>query len=126
MDPQRLSAHPKDVLGRYGEGLAVAHLTGLGYCILARNWRCDRGEIDIVARDGGVLVFCEVKTRSGTAYGAPVEAVDRRKLGRLRVLAARWLSEVRPEPGETRFDVVSVLRPPGAPITLEHLRGLLP
>ena len=68
--------HPKDALGRYGEDLAAEHLRRQGLTVLARNWRCARGELDIVARDGSALVICEVKTRRGTGYGHPVEAVE--------------------------------------------------
>ena len=64
----------KDVLGRLGEEAAARHLAGLGWTIIDRNWRCPEGELDIVARDGANLVVCEVKTRSGLVYGAPVEA----------------------------------------------------
>ena len=67
-------------LGDYGERLACRYLAGRGFTILDRNWRCARGELDIVARDGDALVVCEVKTRSDEGFGAPFEAVTRRKL----------------------------------------------
>ena len=79
----------KDALGRYGEDLAVAHLERQGMTILARNWRCELGEVDVIARDGARLVVCEVKTRSSERYGSPVEAVGPRKVRRLRQLALR-------------------------------------
>ena len=72
----------KDALGRYGEDVAARHLIEQGIVVLERNWRCDAGEIDIVGRDGQVLVICEVKTRRGTGYGTPIEAVTPRKLAR--------------------------------------------
>ncbi len=65
----------KDAVGQYGERVAAQHLIDSGLEILDRNWRCRDGELDIVARDGDVIVFCEVKTRSSTAYGDPAEAV---------------------------------------------------
>ncbi len=81
-----------------------------GFEVLARNWRCREGELDLVVSRGPQLVFCEVKTRSSLAYGAPVEAVTRAKQLRLRRLATRWLQEQRPAPGcDVRFDVASVL-----------------
>ncbi len=80
-----------------------------GYAVVARNWRCRQGELDLVARRGRVVVFCEVKTRSSTAFGAPVEAVTRTKQARLRVLAARWLEDSDVVAREIRFDVASVL-----------------
>ena len=78
----------KDGLGRYGEDVAARHLVEQGIIVLDRNWRCELGEIDIVGRDGDVLVVCEVKTRSGTSFGTPLEAVTRTKAARLRRLAA--------------------------------------
>ena len=80
-----------------------------GYSVVDRNWRCRQGELDLVARRGRVVVFCEVKTRSSTAFGAPVEAVTGTKQARLRVLAARWLEDSTVVAREIRFDVASVL-----------------
>jgi putative endonuclease len=112
-------------LGRYGEDVAVRHLHDQGLVILERNWRRRAGEIDIVARHGDVLVFCEVKTRRSDRFGSPVEAVTPRKLARMRVLAAAWLAERRPPyAADLRFDVVSVLRPPSGPARVEHLQGV--
>jgi len=113
----------KDLLGRYGEDLAVDHLTGAGMVVLARNWRCAAGELDIVARDGSTLVFCEVKTRSSVAFGTPLEAVVPAKARRIRRLAAAWLNEADRGWPDLRFDVVSVLRLRGGQPTVEHLRG---
>jgi putative endonuclease len=115
----------KDVLGRLGEDLAARHVVGAGFLILARNWRCEVGEIDIVARDGGTLVIVEVKTRTSTAYGSPAEAITPRKADKLRELALAWLSS-HPGRGEgVRFDVISVVVPKNAATQLEHLRGVL-
>lgn len=115
--------HPKDALGRYGEDLAAEHLRGQGLTVLARNWRCARGELDIVARDGSALVVCEVKTRRGTGYGHPVEAVGPRKLRRLRELALRWLDEQQVHAPEIRIDVIGVLQPLSGPAVIHHIRG---
>ena len=114
----------KSAIGRFGEELAARHLEGAGLEILSRNWRCAEGEIDIVAADGDTLVICEVKTRSGTGFGEPSEAVGRRKAAKVRVLACRWLLEHRP-PGsaEIRFDVVSVVRRRGEAPSLTHLQA---
>lgn len=96
-------------LGRSGEDLAARLYLRDGYDIVARNFRCGQGEIDIIAADQGTLVFCEVKTRSTDFFGDPMEAVNRAKQARLRRLAAVWLSE-NPAPGMSlRFDVVSVV-----------------
>jgi putative endonuclease len=111
-------------LGQDGEELAAQHLAAQGMEVLARNWRCREGELDIVARDGDAIVFCEVKTRSGVAFGEPSEAVGRVKARRIHVLACRWLAEHRPDgASELRFDVVSVVRRRGFAPELEHLRG---
>jgi|SRR6476659_7332679 len=96
-------------LGVRGEDAAAEWYVAHGYEIAARNWRCREGELDLVLRRGRRLVFCEVKTRSSTAFGAPAEAVTRAKQTRLRHLAARWIDESGIRPVEIRFDVVSVL-----------------
>lgn len=117
---------PRAVLGRAGEDLAAAHLLGQGYEVLERNWRCPRGELDLIARDrDGTLVFCEVKTRSSDRFGAPSEAVGRVKGQRLRLLALSWVCDRRPAPADIRFDVISIVAAPGAAPVLEHLHGVL-
>jgi putative endonuclease len=114
----------KDALGRYGEDVAARHLVDDGFEVLERNWRCDQGEIDIVARDGGVLVICEVKTRSSVRHGSPFEAINERKLHRLERLGLRWMREHGVRPKGMRVDIVSVLRPPTGRQIVEHVRGL--
>lgn len=115
----------KDAVGRYGEDVAARHLTDRGLTVLARNWRCPAGEIDIVAHDGDVLVICEVKTRSSTVYGLPAEAITARKAAKLRELALHWLVEHPGHGCDVRFDVVSVLRSAAGPAQVEHLQGCL-
>jgi putative endonuclease len=110
-------------VGSYGERLAVAHLVEQGMVVLARNWRCRAGEVDIIARDGPAIVFCEVKTRRGFWFGTPVEAIGWDKAGRLRRLAAEWLATTGVHAPEVRFDVVSVLPQPRGAARVEHLRG---
>jgi putative endonuclease len=121
-------------LGRYGEEVAAEHLRAAGLTIVARNWRCREGEVDIVALDGDVLVMCEVKTRRGVGFGTPLDAVTPAKAARLRRLALRWLADQRAGANavgteefarytEVRFDVVSVLRPLCGATSVEHLRG---
>lgn len=115
----------KDAIGQYGERVAVAHLVGAGLAILELNWRCDIGEIDIVARDGDALVICEVKTRSSTAFGDPLEAVTAPKAARLRRLGARWLAERDVHPAEVRIDIIGVLRSDRGAAQVEHVRGVV-
>jgi putative endonuclease len=110
-------------LGSLGERIAVTYLTDAGLLVLDRNWRCREGELDVVARDGAALVFCEVKTRRGTGYGHPVEAVTRAKQRRLRTLAQRWLAAHDEHAPELRFDVVGILVRPSRPALVTHLRA---
>lgn len=111
-------------LGTYGEGLAERHLRAIGMVVLERNWRCEIGEVDLVLREGDVLVVCEVKTRSSDAYGSPHEAITEVKAARLRRLAARWVSEHAVRPREVRIDLVAVLRPRRGASSIEHVRGI--
>jgi putative endonuclease len=78
--------------------------------VVARNWRCRDGELDLILRQGRVFVFCEVKSRTTEAFGIPAEAVTRQKRARIRRLAARWLEEAAPmRAREIRFDVAAIL-----------------
>lgn len=113
----------KDAVGRFGEDVAAAHLTAGGFRVLARNWRCADGELDIIGVEDGVLVVVEVKTRSTAVFGRPVEAVRPAKAARIRRLAMRWLSQNDRYWPQVRFDVVGVLRDPSGPPAIEHLRG---
>lgn len=125
----------KDVLGRRGEDLAAAWAEAQGWVILARNWRGERGELDLVARDGDTVVVVEVKTRRSMSMGGPVAAVTPRKVRRLRVLTGEWLGrahaadEAVPDglglTGVTgvRIDVIGVVWPDGAPPSILHVPG---
>ena len=115
---------PRRALGRYGERLAARYLLDRGLAVVDRNWRCSHGEIDLVARDGDCLVFCEVKTRRSQRFGAPVEAVDRRKAARLRRLAAAWLQDHDEHPARIRIDVIGILRPAEGRAVVRHLKGV--
>jgi len=116
--------HAKDLLGRQGEQLAVDFLTEAGLAVLARNWRCADGEIDIVALDGRTLVVCEVKTRSGVRFGSPLEAVTGLKARRLRRLAVRWVRAHGLVFDQIRIDVIGVLRAATGEFSVEHVRGV--
>lgn len=95
--------------GVAGEDVAAAWYTSQGYEVLARNWRCRTGELDLVLRRGAEVVFCEVKSRATAAFGAPQEAVTHDKRQRIRYLAARWIEESRIRPAQIRFDVAAIL-----------------
>jgi putative endonuclease len=114
----------KDVLGQRGERLAEDFLASAGLVILDRNWRCPQGEIDLVAREGDELVFVEVKTRTTTAFGHPLEAITAVKLARLRRLAAAWCAEHEARARSIRLDAVAVLAPPSGNPVIEHLRRI--
>ena len=111
-------------LGAYGEAFAARQLTAQGMVVLDRNWRCEAGEIDLVLRDGRVLVVCEVKTRTSTAYGDPLEVVTAVKAARLRRLAARWVEGHAVHPPEIRIDLVGVIVPRRGAPSAEHVRGV--
>lgn len=115
----------KDAVGRYGEDLAVRHLEGKGWRIVERNWRGAAGELDIVAMDGTTLVVVEVKTRSGTGFGYPAEAVTLTKLTRLRRLAGQWLTDHDARVASVRIDVVGVVLPREGAAEVEHLVGVV-
>lgn len=110
-------------LGAWGEQLATRHLIGEGMVVLDRNWRGDGGELDLVLRDGNTLVVCEVKTRSSTGWGQPLEAVGREKAGRLRRLAGQWMASHAVRATDVRIDLVGILRTPHGPV-VEHVRAV--
>ena len=91
----------------------MGHYTRQGYRLLARNWTCSLGELDLVLVRGDLVVFCEVKARSGDAFGGPHEAVTWKKQRKLRALAAAFLAASHANPDGVRFDVASVTLGPG-------------
>ncbi|MFI6374567.1 YraN family protein [Streptomyces sp. NPDC050546] len=122
-----MNAHrARSAMGKYGESLAARQLTEAGLTVVERNWRSGRtGEIDIVARDGDVLVVCEVKTRREGPFEHPMAAVTPQKAERLRDLAERWIqSHGGAPPGGVRIDVVGVLLPYRGAAVVEHVRGV--
>lgn len=102
--------------GLEGEQLAVRHLRRLGYSIICRNYRSPLGEIDIVARHRGVLVFVEVKSRSTEAFGSPKLAVTPAKQRKLSQVAWHYLQQHNLTEASARFDVVTISRSKGAPL----------
>jgi putative endonuclease len=114
--------HRPHALGRRGEDLAVRYLQQAGLVVLDRNWRCRDGELDLILTDGTRLVVCEVKTRAGTGFGLPAEAVDDTKARRIRRVTHIWLSHHRIPWCDLRFDILSITWPPGGPPRIEHLK----
>jgi putative endonuclease len=97
-------------LGADGEEVTARWYLERGYTVLARNWRCREGELDLVLALDRTVVFCEVKTRTTDRYGSPFAAVGPAKQLRLRRLAARWLRQEAPfRPDAVRFDVAGVV-----------------
>ena len=118
------TAAQRTATGQYGEASAARWLSQGGMVLLDRNWRCELGEIDLVLRDGDVLVVCEVKTRSSAAFGSPFEAVTPAKLSRLRRLGARWVAERGVRVPEIRIDLVGVRLDLGGDDRFDHVRGV--
>ncbi len=114
----------KDEVGRHGERVVTRRLEEQGWEVLARNWRCEHGEIDIVAVDGSDLVAVEVKTRRTATFGVPQEAVTPAKLSRLRRLVGLWLASQDRRFYGVRIDVCAVTLPASGPALVEHLRGV--
>ena len=108
----------KQLLGAWGEVQAVDHLRKKGYAILACNYRCRLGEIDIIARRRGIIAFVEVKRRSSTAYGQPAEAVNLQKQARIAQAAALYMQENELDDANIRFDIIEIL-----PGEIRHIEG---
>lgn len=109
------------IFGQTGEELAAAFLRRKGYKILVRNYRQKCGEIDIIATDGGTLVFVEVKTRKNTAFGSPFEAVTEKKQRQIGRVAQDYLGRNDLFNVPARFDVVSILVQGEQSPVIEHL-----
>jgi putative endonuclease len=107
-------------LGRRGEALAARYLRRKGLYVVVRNWRCPDGELDLVLRRSGLLVVCEVKTRTSTNYGTPAESVTDDKAARIRRLARRWQLSNDLHHLPVRFDIVSILWRPGHVPVVTH------
>jgi putative endonuclease len=113
-------------LGAFGEQLAVEHLTGLGLAILARNWRCRYGELDVIAADTAsrTAVFVEVKTRTGDGFGGVAQAVTPQKVRRLRRLTSLWLAGQNAGWAGIRIDVIGVRVGRCRTPEITHLQGV--
>lgn len=112
---------PQESLARRGESLARRHLKKKGYRILARNYACPIGELDLIALDGKTLVFVEVKTLRDDRRIQPADSVHAAKQARIRKTARFYLSAKRADDVPARFDVVAVTLPDDGPPHIEHL-----
>lgn len=111
---RKLASARTATTGRAGERLAVRALKRAGYRVLARNWRTRGGEIDIIAEQNGTIVFVEVKTRCSDSFAQPELAVDSRKRRKIARAAWRFLERNSATERDCRFDIVSIVRKPGA------------
>lgn len=114
----------KDDVGRAGEVLAGQWLQDQGWVILATNWRCRHGEIDIIGTREQELVFFEVKTRRSVRFGYPTEAVSAAKIARMRRLAGIWLTENPGQRGRIRLDVIGILTTGDKPLEIDHVEAV--
>ena len=103
---------PSDLLGRWGEGVAAEYLRKKHYTLVAANYRCRFGEIDLIVENRHFLVFVEVKLRKSAAFAEAMEFVDRRKQERLKETAAMYLSQNETQK-QPRFDVIEIYAPEG-------------
>ena len=122
----RMTTLTRAEIGALGERLAADHLAGLGLRILARNWRCRYGELDVIAADPttDTVVFVEVKTRTGDGFGGVAEAVTEQKARRLRRLAAMWLATQEQGWAAVRLDVIGVRIGRRRTPEISHLQGI--
>jgi putative endonuclease len=113
-------------IGAHGEQLAVEHLRSCGLQVLARNWRCRYGELDVIAADADkrTVVFVEVKTRTNDRFGGVEQAVTPQKVRRLRRLAGAWLAAQDDSWAQVRIDVVGVRIGRGPVPEITHVQGV--
>ncbi|CAG7601515.1 YraN family protein [Leucobacter soli] len=130
-DPHRIDSARRQgpghnrALGARGEALAAEYLEGIGYHLLARNWRSGRaGELDLIARDGDEIVAIEVKTRSGLQAGHPLEAITLAKARRLRRLLLDWAHAHHERGAALRIDAIGILLRPDRAPDIHHLQGI--
>jgi putative endonuclease len=112
----------KILLGKEGERIAELFLKKKGYKLVARNYRCAAGELDLIVLDQRVIVFVEVKTRTGIEYGTPLEAVEVRKQQKMIYAAQFFLNAKKLSQREARFDVVGISWPGAQPL-VEHIEN---
>lgn len=114
----------KDELGIWGERIATEYLQAEGYRIVDQRWRCRLGEIDIIATCGQTTCFVEVKTRRTVSFGHPLEAIDSKKLSRLRQLAGLWCETNKTLASKIRIDAVGIVGDGVKVHSLDHRQGV--
>ncbi len=116
-------AYSKQRLGRWGEEKAAAYLMNNGFTIIEKNYRCEHGEIDLVAKKGNSLIFVEVKTRSGKYFGFPEEAVNEAKQSHLIASAQAYLQEKIEGEINWRIDVIAIVKSERKESEIEHFEN---
>lgn len=122
---ERTGTDERQIRGRQAENMAALYLQNQGYRILARNWRCRTGELDLIVTTEEQIVIVEVRSRSGyaLAYGFPSESITPRKIRKVRDTAAVYLLQADKQTATVRFDVITVLYPGDGEPQLEHLKA---
>ncbi len=111
----------RQMLGQKGEKKAARYLKQKGYKVVTANYRCQYGEIDLIAKHADILIFIEVKTRTSNDFGGPAAAVDRRKQQQISKVAHHYLVTHHNDDVDARFDVISILSPNGQKTEIEHI-----
>lgn len=111
-------------LGAKGEALAERYLVSRGFQLLEKNWRCRYGELDLIMRDGDHIVAVEVKTRGGSGYGSPLEAITAQKASRLQRLLLEWVRTSNYRKHKLRIDAVGIILRSGSAPSIDHLQGI--
>ena len=119
------SSKPTQPFGRYGEQLAVSHLQATGYEIVATNWRCSVGEIDIIAKKDNILVFVEVRSRHAENNEASFESVNTRKQTKLVAAVNTYIDAHKLDEASWRIDVIGVAIPRAGQPIIEHIEDAL-
>jgi putative endonuclease len=116
-----MAAHNE--LGKWGEDLAADYLQRKGYTIIERDWKSGKRDLDIIAQDGDVIVFVEVKTRRNRLYGEPEESVDYHKLQNLQQAISHYVKfkHIRQE---IRFDIISIVGTVGTDPDIQHIQDV--
>lgn len=114
----------KQVIGCVGENLAADYLVSSGYKIVARNWRHKNGELDIIALRKNTIVAVEVKTRTGTEFGSPFDAINATKRKRLRILFGAWLAETKGKYSIARIDGIGIVIVPDIGANIVHIEAI--
>ncbi|HEY4458294.1 MAG TPA: YraN family protein, partial [Pseudonocardiaceae bacterium] len=121
-NPAPKEPNPAHELGRRGEDLVAQFVKAAGFTVLCRNWRCREGELDILATDGDMLVVCEVKTRTTDEFGTPADAMNAKKIRRIKEATNRWLREYRIPYVPVRYDLAEVRWPRTGDPQLQYRR----